>query len=116
MLKGILAAVVLVLAALGARAQPTPTLKGHKGTITCVVYSGDGKRLASGSQDNTVRLWDPSAGTLVAVLKGHADVVGAKLVLAAGGRLQTRYAVGGGSYASANDRRLVFGLGKTEAA
>jgi hypothetical protein len=46
--------------------------------------------------------------------RGHADVVGAKLLLAAGGRVQTRYAVGGGSYASANDRRLVFGLGKTD--
>ena len=46
--------------------------------------------------------------------KAHADVVGAKVILTAGGRSQSRYAVGGGSYASANDRRLVFGLGKTD--
>ena len=46
--------------------------------------------------------------------KSHADVVGAKLILTAGGRSQTRYAVGGGSYLSANDRRLVFGLAKTD--
>jgi hypothetical protein len=45
---------------------------------------------------------------------GHADVVGAKVVLEAGGRKQTRFAKGGGSYASSSDRRLVFGLGKTE--
>jgi hypothetical protein len=45
---------------------------------------------------------------------GHADVVGAKVVLEAGGRKQTRFAKGGGSYASSSDRRLVFGLGKTD--
>jgi hypothetical protein len=44
--------------------------------------------------------------------KDHADVVGAKVVLTAGGRTQTRFAKGGGSYASSGDRRLVFGLGE----
>jgi hypothetical protein len=44
---------------------------------------------------------------------GYADVVGARVVLEAGGRKQTRFAKGGGSYASSSDRRLVFGLGKT---
>jgi hypothetical protein len=42
---------------------------------------------------------------------GGADVVGARVVLHAGGRKQTRFAKGGGSYASSPDRRLVFGLG-----
>jgi hypothetical protein len=46
--------------------------------------------------------------------KDHADVVGAKVMLEAGGRKQTRFAVGGGSYASSGDRRHVFGLGKTD--
>ncbi|MFL5341282.1 MAG: CRTAC1 family protein [Gemmataceae bacterium] len=45
--------------------------------------------------------------------KGHADVVGAKVVLEAGGRKQTRFAKGGGSYASTPDRRHVFGLADT---
>jgi hypothetical protein len=45
---------------------------------------------------------------------GHADVVGARVVLEAGGRKQTRFAKGGGSYASSSDRRLVFGLAKTD--
>jgi hypothetical protein len=44
----------------------------------------------------------------------HADVVGATIVVEAGGRKQTRFAKGGGSYASSSDRRLVFGLGRTE--
>ena len=49
-------------------------------------------------------------------LKGanNADVVGARVRLTAGGRTQTRFAKGGGSYASTPDRRLVFGLGKAD--
>ncbi len=43
--------------------------------------------------------------------KDHRDVAGAKLVLVADGRKQTRFAQGGGSYASSSDRRQVFGLG-----
>lgn len=46
--------------------------------------------------------------------KGHADVVGARVRLAAGGRTQTRFAKGGCSYASSGDRRCVFGLSKTD--
>jgi hypothetical protein len=44
--------------------------------------------------------------------KYHADVVGARVVLEVDGGKQTRFAVGGGSYASACDTRHVFGLGK----
>lgn len=46
--------------------------------------------------------------------KNHADVVGARVIIEADGRKQTRYAKGGGSYASSGDRRLVFGLGMTD--
>ena len=46
--------------------------------------------------------------------KGHADVVGAKVRLEAGGRTQTRFAKGGCSYASSGDRRHLFGLAKTD--
>ncbi|HTU17308.1 MAG TPA: CRTAC1 family protein [Gemmataceae bacterium] len=46
--------------------------------------------------------------------KDHRDVVGAKIVLKAGGRKQTRFAHGGGSYASSSDRRQIFGLGTAE--
>lgn len=43
--------------------------------------------------------------------KDRGDVVGARVVLEASGRTQTRFAKGGGSYASTPDRRFVFGLG-----
>ena len=42
----------------------------------------------------------------------NADVVGARLILECGQRKQTRFAKGGGSYASSGDRRHVFGLGQ----
>ncbi len=44
--------------------------------------------------------------------KGHADYVGAKVVLEMPDGKQARFAKGGGSYTSANDRRMVFGLGE----
>lgn len=46
--------------------------------------------------------------------KDNADVVGAKVVVEAGGRTQTRFAKGGGSYASSPDRRHLFGLGTAD--
>ena len=48
--------------------------------------------------------------------KDHADVVGAKVVLETAGGRQTRFAKGGGSYASSGDRRHLFGLGPSAAA
>ncbi len=44
----------------------------------------------------------------------HADVVGTKVRLEAGGRTQWRFAKGGGSFASSGDRRLLFGLAKAD--
>jgi hypothetical protein len=44
----------------------------------------------------------------------HADIVGTRVLLEAGGRSQTRFAKGGGSYASSGDRRLLFGLDQAD--
>jgi WD40 repeat protein len=41
-----------------ATAEETSRLKGHKGGIDCLALSEDGKMLASGSLDNTAKLWD----------------------------------------------------------
>jgi hypothetical protein len=46
--------------------------------------------------------------------KDHTNIVGAKLTLEADGRRQTRFAKGGGSYASSHDPRHLFGLGTTD--
>lgn len=36
------------------------TLRGHTHTITCLAFSPDGTKLISGSEDQTVRVWDLS--------------------------------------------------------
>jgi hypothetical protein len=45
--------------------------------------------------------------------KGHRDLAGAKLTLEVGGEKLVRFVKGGGSYLSASDPRVVFGLGRT---
>ena len=49
------------------------------------------------------------------VAKDNGCIVGAKSVWESTGKRQTRFAKGGGSYASSGDRRMVFGLGQETA-
>ncbi len=50
-------------------------LAGHEGGVTSVAVSPDGKRLASGSYDHTVRLWDAETGLELRRLEGHTESV-----------------------------------------
>ncbi|KAL5531874.1 hypothetical protein ACEPAF_5437 [Sanghuangporus sanghuang] len=57
-------------------AQCIKVLEGHRGNVYSVVFSPDGKRIASGSADRTVRIWDADSGEVVSgPFEGHADSV-----------------------------------------
>ena len=50
-------------------------LTGHTGGVNSVAFSPDGKTLASGGDDNTVRLWGVETQTEIHTLQGHTDAV-----------------------------------------
>lgn len=53
--------------------QPQPA--GHSREAWCVAFSPDGKLLASGSDDHTIKLWDVATARETAVLNGHFATV-----------------------------------------
>jgi WD40 repeat protein/serine/threonine protein kinase len=51
------------------------SLDGHEGPVRTVAFSQDGSRIISGSQDNTIRLWDSEGGQLLKSFRGHDGAV-----------------------------------------
>jgi WD40 repeat protein len=50
-------------------------IEGHTDNVNSAVYSPDGTRIVSGSDDKTVRVWDAYTGKQLAVLEGHTNWV-----------------------------------------
>jgi WD40 repeat protein len=53
----------------------TRSLAGHTGRVLCVAFSPDNLLLASGSHDQTIKLWDVARGKECAMLQGHTGPV-----------------------------------------
>jgi WD40 repeat protein/tetratricopeptide (TPR) repeat protein len=54
-----------------ATGTPVTTL-GHGAEVDCCAFSPDGTRIASGSEDRTLKLWDPSEGREISTLARYS--------------------------------------------
>jgi WD40 repeat protein len=48
---------------------------GHTGWVSRVAFSPDGLQIVSGSEDQTLKVWDATTGQEILTLKGHTDGV-----------------------------------------
>ncbi len=51
------------------------TYRGHSGSADAMAWSPDGRRIASGSSDETVQVWNAADGSHVYTYRGHSDFV-----------------------------------------
>ena len=56
---------------------PCSIYNGHSSSVNAAAFSPDGKRIISGSDDNTLKLWDAHSGTCILTLSGHSRGVNA---------------------------------------
>src|SRR5262249_22941736 len=76
----------------GPKPQKGRLLTGHNDWVHAVAFSSDGQKLATGSRDKTVRLWDVATGKELALLMDGGEVQRLAFssdgkTLASGGRL-----------------------------
>jgi WD40 repeat protein len=47
------------------------TLHGHKNSVRSVCISNDGKKIVSGSWDDTIKIWEAQTGNNIKTLYGY---------------------------------------------
>lgn len=55
--------------------QPHCICAGHASWVSWICFSPDGRLLASGSDDQTIRLWDTHTGSCLHTLQGHTGMI-----------------------------------------
>lgn len=69
-------AIFAIASAPGAAQKPELYVQvGHSRLVAAVAFSPDGRVLATGSADSTIKFWDVASGRELKTLKGHASVV-----------------------------------------
>jgi len=48
-------------------------LSGHARGVTSVGFSADGSKVVSGSEDQTVKIWNADSGEVIQTLSGEID-------------------------------------------
>ncbi|XP_013413414.1 WD repeat, SAM and U-box domain-containing protein 1 isoform X3 [Lingula anatina] len=64
------------------KGEPLHTIEGHSRYVTCCAFSGDGKFLASGSNDKTVKIWKITSEEELTDTATYVDLLGSEEVLA----------------------------------
>ena len=55
--------------------QPLAELRGHSRPINAAAFTRDGTRIATGSDDNLIKIWDVAGATELLSLRGHSAAV-----------------------------------------
>jgi WD40 repeat protein len=50
-------------------------LRGRTNNVTSVAFSPNGKRIVTGSEDRTVKVWNAQTGQEIRTLRGHTELV-----------------------------------------
>ena len=54
-------------------ANPNCPVSGHSDYVCSAAWSPDGTKLASGSNDKTVKIWNPATGECLWMVRGHSE-------------------------------------------